>query len=124
MGSTSFESGSEFLLSSSADNLDLREFEFGVLLYNNYSESQRFVSSNIFSLIQLGSSENLDILVIGSVVTRHFHMKLRDSSIQRHISELLINIVSQSSGGVFQSHTIGLNIVGVFFINLIKTLLR
>jgi hypothetical protein len=124
LGSTSFESGSEFFLSSSADNLDLREFELGVLLYNNYSESQRFVSSNIFSLIQLGSSENLDILVIGSVVTRHFHMELGDSSVQRHISEFLIDVMGQSTGRVFQSHTIGLNKVGIFFINLLRKILR
>jgi hypothetical protein len=114
LGSAGLESRSELLLSGSADDLDLGESEFGV------SESQRFVSSNIFSLVQLSGSEDLDVVLLGSVVAGHFHVELGDGSVQRHISEFLIDVVGQSTGRVFQSHTVGLDIVGVFFINLSK----
>ena len=85
--SVGFESGSEFLFWRSGHAFGDGEFQLGFLKKlslvkkNVYSELIRFISSDFLFLVQDASSDDLNGLQIGSVITSHFAAQLAHSSV-------------------------------------------
>jgi hypothetical protein len=54
-------------------------------------------------------SNDVDSVMISSVISTHLHVKLRNSSIQTYISELFVHIVVSCSRLILQNNTICLD---------------
>lgn len=62
----------------------------------------------------------MDGVVIGSVVTTHLHIELRNSTVDSHISEFFVHIVVASSGLILQNDSVGFDCFVVSLKDLYK----
>ena len=96
----------------SVDRLNDGEFKTSV------SHRKSFGSLDVLA-VQGYSSNDLDGIRLSSVVTSHFLVELWNSTIERSVSEFLVHVVDGSSGLVFKNDSVGLNAVGVLFIDFV-----
>lgn len=89
--------------------------EFQVVL----SEQVGLGSSDVVLLVEHGGSDDRDGVSRGSVVACHVHVQLADSSVEGNISVLLVHVVVSSSGLISQHYSVGFNMVGSFFVDLV-----
>ena len=60
-------------------------------------------------------------VVIGSVVSRHLHVELGDSSVEADISEFFVHVVVAGSRLILQNDSISFDSVGVSLKDLYKS---
>jgi hypothetical protein len=101
--SVGLENTSESLFGRSGEDLDDGELELRV------SVSSGEGSSDIISLGDDGSSQDVDGIVSGSVFTTHIDVKLRDGTVQSDVSEFLVHVVNSSSRLISESDSVSLN---------------
>ena len=115
VGSCGLEGALESLLAGSGQGLNDRESDFGV------SELDGFGSSDIRGLLENGGSNDVDGAWVGSVVSAHFLVKLRNGSVQGDVSELLVHVMESGSGLHAQHDSVGFHVSGVLLVDVVDS---
>jgi len=102
-GSVGLEVSSESSFARSWNSLNNGELKLRVSVYSSGR------SSDIITLSNNRSFDNLDGLMRSLMFTTHFHKELRYGSIQADVSEFFVHIVDSSSRLISKNDTIGLN---------------
>jgi hypothetical protein len=112
-GSGSFVGALEFRVWVSVDSLNNGELKISV----SHWES---LGSLDFLALKGNSSDNLDCIRLSSVVTSHFLVELRDSTVEGGISEFLVHVVDGSSGLILKNDSVSLNRANALLEDLIN----
>lgn len=82
-------------------------------------EQVRLGSSDVVLLVEHGGSDDRDGVSGGSVVACHVHVQLADGPVEGNVSVLLVHVVVSGSGLISEHYSVGFNMIGSFFVDLV-----